>query len=213
MDSPWVAIVDDDITAAHGLALMLRGASLTTRIFTSAREFLTQPEASAPVCVVAKLLMAEMSGLELQRQLATREPHTPMVFITASTDVAATVTVMKAGAVSCLQAPVHGSDLVVAVREGISIEMAQRAERAARRQMSALIERLTGREQEVLKLVVAGLPNKQIAFHLGTTEKTIKIHRWRLMRKLRVRRSIDLVWLAAGARVDDAPLEPFGIGS
>jgi RNA polymerase sigma factor (sigma-70 family) len=152
-----------------------------------------------------------MSGLELQRQLATREPNAPMVFITASFDFAATVSVMKAGAVSCLQAPVRGSDLVAAVREGISRDIAQRAEQAARRQVSALIESLTGREREVLKLVVAGLPNKQIAFQLGATEKTVKVHRWRLMKKLRVKRSIDLVLLAGGTLPADAPLAPFRI--
>jgi FixJ family two-component response regulator len=89
---------------------------LTTRTFISTHEFLTQPEANAPACVVAKLLMAE-SGLELQRELATRESDVPVAFITAGTDVAAAARAMKAGAVSCLQVPVHGPELVAAVRK------------------------------------------------------------------------------------------------
>jgi RNA polymerase sigma factor (sigma-70 family) len=197
MDSSWVAILEDDIAAARDLEQTLRREGLATRTYTSIHEFLTRPEPAAPGCVVAKLIAAETSGLELQRELATRESNVPVVFITAGDALAATVKAMRAGAVSCLQAPVRGPDLVAAVREGLSREAALRAERAARRQVSALIDRLTAREQEVLKLVVAGLPTKQIAFQLGAAEKTVKVHRWRLMRKLRVRTSIDLVRLLA----------------
>lgn len=195
MSSQWVAIVDDDIAAAERLRYLLRAEGLATRTFASAHAFLTQREQPAPGCLIAKLGMPEMSGLELQRRLAAREADVPVVFITAGNDVAATVSAMRAGAVSCLQAPVNGPELVAAVCEGLSKGAALRAKWAARRQVSALVASLTLREREVLNLVVAGLPNKQIAFHLGTAEKTVKVHRWRLMRKLRVRTSIDLVWL------------------
>ena len=206
MSSPWVAIIDDDITAAKSLRHMLHGAGLATRSFTSTQEFLAQPESGAPGCVIAKLVMPGTSALELQRQLAARESNVPVVFITAEVDVAATVRAMKAGAVSCLQAPVGEPDLLAAVREGISRDTALRAERAVRRRVAALIESLTPREREVLDLVVTGLPNKQIAFHLGTAEKTVKVHRWRVMRKLRVRSSIDLVRLLAAGGISPVAL-------
>jgi len=133
----------------------------------------------------------------------------PVVFITASVDIAATVRAMKAGAVSCLQAPVHEPDFLAAVREGISRDAARRAEQAARRQVSALIESLTPREREVLNLVVTGLLNKQIAFHLGTAEKTVKTHKGRLMRRLRARSAIDLVRLLAAGGIS-TPALPHG---
>lgn len=206
MGSQWVAIIDDDITTARQLQDMLRDAGLGTRTFTSTHEFLTRSEALAPGCVVAKLAMPGMTGFELQRQLATRESNVPVVFITVGIDIAETVRAMKSGAVSCLQAPVGVPDLVAAVREGISIDAELRAERAARRQVSTLIESLTPREREVLDLIVTGLPNKLIAFHLGTAEKTVKAHRWRLMRKLRVRSPIHLVRLLAAVGIAPAAL-------
>jgi FixJ family two-component response regulator len=206
MGSQRVAIIDDDLTTAQQLEYMLRGAGLGTRTFTSTYEFLTQLEARAPGCVVAKLAMPGMSGFELQRQLARRESKVPVVFITAGIDVAETVRAMKSGAVSCLQEPVRVPDLIAAVREGISRDAQLRAELAARRQVSTLIESLTPREREVLDLVVTGLPNKQIAFHLGAAEKTVKVHRWRLMRKLRVRSPIHLVQLVAAAGMTPAAL-------
>ena len=206
MGSQWVAIVDDDITTARQLEDMLRDAGLGTRTFTSTHEFLTHSEALAPGCVVAKLATPGMTGFELQRQLTTRESNVPVVFITVGIDIAATVRAMKSGAVSCLQAPVGPPDLVAAVREGLSIDAELRAARAARRQVSTLIESLTPREREVLDLIVTGLPNKQIAFHLGTAEKTVKAHRWRLMRKLRVRSPIHLVRLLAAVGIAPAAL-------
>lgn len=206
MDSSWVAIVDDDITAARGLEETLRGDGLTTRRFTTSGEFLTQPDENAPGCVVAKLVMREMSGLELQRQLAARESSVPVVFIAAGDDVATIVRAMKAGAVSCLRWPAREAELVAAVREAISRDTALRAERATRRHVSDLIGALTAREREVLNLVVAGLPNKQIAFRLGIAEKTIKVHRWRLMRKLQVRTPVHLVRLVAAGGISSATL-------
>jgi RNA polymerase sigma factor (sigma-70 family) len=204
MGSQWVAIVDDDLAAARSIEDMLRNAELTTRSFPSTHEFLREAEANAPGCVVAKLLMGEKDGLEMQRQLAMPEWSVPVVFIAAGDDVATIVRAMKAGAVSCLRSPVPEPELVAAVREGISRAEILRAERAARRQVSVLINSLTAREREVLSLVVAGLANKQIAFHLGTSEKTIKVHRWRLMRKLRVRTPIDLVRLLAAPGLSPA---------
>src|SRR5262249_49847752 len=138
-----------------------------------------------------------------------RESQVPVVFITDGVDVAATVRAMKAGAVSCLQAPVHEPDFLAAVREGISRDAARRAEQAARCQVSALIESLTPREREVLDLIVTGLVNKQIAFQLGTAEKTIKTHKGRVMRKLRARTAIDLVRLLAAGGIS-TPTLPHG---
>jgi FixJ family two-component response regulator len=206
MDSPWVAIVDDDVAVAQSLQHMLRHAGMASRSFTSTRELLKHPETGGPACAVAKLLVADMSGLELQRQLASRQSSVPVIFIVACDDIAATVSVMKAGAVSCLRSPVREPDLIAAVREAISRGAALRAERDARREVSQLIGTLTAREREVLTLVVAGLANKQIAFQLGTAEKTVKVHRWRLMRKLRARTSIDLVRRLAAVGV--SPVAP-----
>jgi len=196
MGSQWIAIIGEDIAAAQGLEQTLRRAALETRSFSSMREFLAQPD-GAPACVVTNLFMPGMSGLELQRQLATRDSQVPVVFITARNDVATIVLAMKAGAVSCLQSPVSESELIAAVQEGISRDAALRAERVARRQVSDLIQTLTQREREVLDLVLTGLANKQIAFQLGAAEKTIKVHRWRVMRKLQVKTSIHLVQLLA----------------
>jgi len=156
---------------------------------------MAQPEPALAGCLIANTVMPDMSGLELQRELAARQWSVPVIFLTSATDIATVVRGMKAGAINCLPKPVQRRELLEAVREACSESRAVRAQRATQLRVRQMLERLTPREREVLDLAVTGLLVKQIAARLGTAEKTVKTHKGRLMRKMQVRSTLALVQL------------------
>jgi len=172
---------------------LLRSAGLTVRSFGSASEFERRPIVAGPCCLVLDVFLPDICGLELQRQLAHRDPGLPIVFISAHGDIPMTVRAMKAGAVEFLPKPFGAEELLEAV--GRALEQARGSHRA-RMEFVALQRRhdsLTARERAVFERVVAGLLNKQIAFELGISEVTVKIHRRQVMQKMGAASVADLV--------------------
>lgn len=198
-----VFIVDDDASVRKALSRVLRSAGLSACSFPSPETFLEQHDAAMPGCVVLDVAMPGLGGLELQRALSASGCRRPIVFLTGRGDVPISVRAMKAGAVDFLTKPVKDQDLLAAVRNAIEIDrLARRAEaelHAIRHRLAAL----TRRERDVLERVVAGRLNKQIAADLGTVEKTIKVHRARMMEKMEARSLAELVRLSE--RVGIAP--------
>jgi len=197
-----VSVVDDDALVLKALKRLLSAEGFRVRTFGSPQEFLSQPADDAPGCVVVDLAMPGIDGLELQSALAGAGDARPVIFISGHADVASGVGAMKAGAVDFLTKPFQAELLLAAVR--VAIER-NRVAREARKEHSYVDHRLaslTRREREVLDGVVAGRLNKQIALHLGTAEKTVKVHRAHMMQKMGVGSLADLVRLVdrGGAR-------------
>ena len=192
---PQVSILDSDEVGAHSMAQLLQGEGFVARTWTSGAEFIAQPEPPLVGCVVANVTLADMTGLELQREIAARQWPLPLILLTPPNDITTAVRGMKAGAINCLPKPVQRAELLEAVREAFSESRAVRAQRAAQLRVRQMIEGLTPREREVLDLAVTGLLVKQIAARLGTAEKTVKTHKGRLMRKMQVRSTLALVQL------------------
>jgi FixJ family two-component response regulator len=196
-----VFIVDDDPGVLKALSRLLRAAAYETRTFASPRDFLAEHDPSVPGCAVLDVAMPGLDGLQLQTALC--EVDRPIIFITGRGDVPTSVRAMKAGAIDFLTKPVSGDDLLAAIARARQAEARARRVRSERAAIEAGLAKLTPREREVLTHVVAGRLNKQIAGDLGTVEKTIKVHRARMMSKLGVRTIQDLVRLAE--RVDIRP--------
>jgi FixJ family two-component response regulator len=191
--APCVRVVDDDAAVLKSLDRLLRAAGFAVRTFPSSNEVLQQHDGDAPGCVVLDLSMPGLNGLQLQQALARFETPCPVIFITGNGDVPASVQAMKAGAVDFLLKPFDQSQLLNAVRAAIELDRSTRAERAQRSSLGALVAALTPREREVMAHVVAGRLNKQIAAELGTAEKTVKVHRARVMKKMGVASVAELV--------------------
>jgi RNA polymerase sigma factor (sigma-70 family) len=163
------------------------------RTYSSAREFLDQRGADSPGCVLVDLSMPGLSGLELQRALVQRGDARPVIFLTGQGDIPSTVEAMKAGAVDFLTKPCDEARLIRAVSGAVEKDRAARQAHAERHSIDERLASLTPREREVLKRVVAGRLNKQIAAELGTAEKTVKVHRARMMRKMQFDSLAELV--------------------
>ncbi|HEY6123624.1 MAG TPA: response regulator [Steroidobacteraceae bacterium] len=190
---PTVFVLDDDVSFLQAVDRLLRAEHFVTRTFGSARQFLEQHDPTTPGCLLTDLIMPDMTGLELQRELLERGCVRPIVFITGQGDMNTAVEGMRAGAVSFLPKPVSRGPLVDCLREGLARDAAIRAARCETQRVASLLASLTPREREVLELVATGLLNKQIAAQLGTAEKTIKVHRGRLMQKMGVKSAAALV--------------------
>jgi FixJ family two-component response regulator len=195
--SPTVFIVDDDASVRRALTRLIKSAGYETQAFISAREFIdTHVHASDPACLVLDVRMPGLTGLDLQSELQKRNFILPIIFITGHGDIPMSVQAMKAGAVDFLPKPVHEKTLLPAIEQALV--------RASRQQIAATelegirgrLDSLTPREREVMELVVTGMLNKQIAHKLGTVEKTIKVHRARVMDKMVVDSLAALVRLA-----------------
>lgn len=178
-----VFIVDDDRAVRDGLESVIRSVGLRVTLFSSAPEFLSAARPDVPSCLILDVRMPGQSGLDLQAQLRKAGVHIPIIFITGHGDIPMTVRAMKEGAMEFLTKPVRGQDLIDAVQKAISHDRRLRQKRAEFNELRARFISLTPRETEVLKLVVAGLLNKQIADELGTSELTIKTHRAHVMEK------------------------------
>jgi FixJ family two-component response regulator len=191
-----VFVVDDDPSVLRALTRLFAAAGLEPCAFPSPAAFLQAHDPAMPGCLVLDVALPGLDGLELQQALAVSDCARPIVFITGRGDIPTSVRAMKSGAVDFLTKPVNDSELLAAVHRAIEVD---RLARAARVELDALKQRLaslTPREREVLAQVVAGRLNKQIAADLGTVEKTIKVHRARIMEKMAVRSLADLVRIA-----------------
>jgi FixJ family two-component response regulator len=189
-------VVDDDPSVLRALTRLISAAGLEARAFATPAAFLQAHDPATPGCLVLDVALPGLDGLELQQALAVSDCARPIVFITGRGDIPTSVRAMKGGAVDFLTKPVNDTDLLAAVRHAIEID---RVAREAQAEMGALkqhLASLTPREREVLAQVVAGRLNKQIAADLGTVEKTIKVHRARIMEKMAVRSLADLVRIA-----------------
>jgi len=191
-----VFLVDDDKRVLKALSRMLTAHGRDVRTFASAEQFLIEHDPEIPGCAVFDVAMPGLDGLELQRVLDLKGNRRPIIFISGQGDVPTSVNAMKAGAVDFLTKPLRDKHLLEAIARA---EQADAVARKARAELSAIqtkVGTLTPREREVLSHVVAGRLNKQIAADLGTVEKTVKVHRGRMMEKLGVRTVADLVRLA-----------------
>lgn len=204
MNSPpaTIFIVDDDAAVRKGLARLLAANGMHPLTFSRASELLAQPEPKGAACVVLDLQLPDLNGLRVQEEVATRR-CLPVIFVTGHGDVPVSVRAMKAGAVDFLQKPVSEDKLLAAVHEALRRHDEQRRRRDELAAVRSRYVRLTTREREVMQGVVAGRLNKQIAGDLGTTEKTIKVHRGRVMQKMEVTSVADLV--RAAARLAEGP--------
>jgi len=195
-----VYIVDDDPSVRRGLARLMRSAGLAAQSFATAEEFLTAaPGLSACACAVIDLHMPGVNGLELQRRMAENGLRLPAVFISGQGDIPAAVQAMQHGAVTFLTKPVEDSDLLAAVRKGLERCRRHLTASALVQEIRRRIAELTEREQQVMAYVITGTLNKQIAAELGIVEKTVKVHRHRVVEKMQADSVADLVRLCDAA--------------
>lgn len=193
---PIIAIVDDDPAVREGVCSLIRSAGWRTEIFASAQEFLAHRWVDPPSCLVLDLQLPMLSGLDLQKSMAEASLEIPIVFITGHGDIPASVQAIKAGAVEFLTKPFGEQQLLRAVTEGVERDRAARGRHAQTRELRQRYESLTTREQEVMRYVISGLLNKQIAAELEITEFTVKVHRGHVMRKMYAGSLADLVRMA-----------------
>jgi FixJ family two-component response regulator len=192
-----VFLVDDDASVRRALTRLIKSAGHQVQAFASAREFLDGEWRSySPACLVLDVQIPGLSGLDLQRELQTEKATLPIIFITGHGDIPMSVKAMKDGAVDFLPKPVKHTDLFRALEQALARAVSERAEREKLEDIQGRIDTLTPREREVMALIVRGLLNKEVAFKLGTVEKTIKVHRARIMEKMQVGSLAELVRIA-----------------
>jgi FixJ family two-component response regulator len=196
-----VFIIDDDASVRKALSRLLRSAGHACEAYPSAQAFLARAPHAGPCCVVLDFRMPGLDGLELQEALAAVGRDDPIIFITGHGDVPTCAKAMKAGAADFLPKPFRDEDLLAAIAKSLDQSRRFCQAREERARIQALVDRLTPREQEVLEGVVGGSLNKQIAAQLGTCEKTVKVHRGRVMRKMGVVSVAELVRLTEKVRI------------
>jgi two-component system, LuxR family, response regulator FixJ len=194
---PTVFVVDDDVNVRGALARLIRSLGMQVETFASAREFLGCQRPDGPACLVLDVLIARENGLMVQETLRTTAWCPPIIFLTGHGTVPMCVRAMRAGAVDFLQKPVDDADLLAAISTALEQDYRTRDSQRQRAALQQRVARLTPREQEVLGLATKGLLNKEIAYALGTTEKTIKAHRARVMQKMQATSVAELVRMAA----------------
>lgn len=192
---PTVFIVDDELSVRNSLGRLIRSAGFRVATFASAKEFLDQPAVDVPGCMVLDMWMPSLCGFDLQQRLRTSGSRLPVIFLTGYGDIPMCVRAIKAGAVDFLTKPCEDGTLLAAIEQAIAIDIKARQAQADLVALRNRFASLTQREREVCGHVVAGRLNKQIAYDLGIGEQTVKVHRMRIMEKLRVRSLADLVRL------------------
>ena len=210
LESPLVYLVDDDEAVRDSLGILLRSVGLASEVYASALEFLEHFDPQRHACLVADIRMPGLSGLELQQRLNEQHADIPIIFITGHGDVPMAVTAMKSGATDFIQKPFRDQDLLDRIAKALEIDRARRASRAEGDAIRERLALLTPRETEVMERVVKGQANKVIAMDLGVSQRTVELHRARVMRKLRMRSLAELVQAvgkAAGAPVATADTE------
>ena len=199
-----VFVVEDDPSVREALAGLIRSAGWNVEVYVSAQEFLARPKPDGPSCLVLDIGLPGLSGLDLQSRMAELHQDIPIVFITGHGDIPMSVRAMKAGAVEFLTKPFVDQDLLDGIQVAIERDRAARSEDAELRELRECYASLTPREQQVLELVISGRLNKQAAAELGTSEITIKVHRGRVMAKMRATSLPDLVNRAAKLKLRPA---------
>jgi FixJ family two-component response regulator len=203
-EEPIVFVIDDDRGVREATKSLILSVGLRVETFRTAQEFLSRKRPDAPGCLVLDVRLPGLSGLDLQRELTKAGTPIPIVFITGHGDVPMSVQAMKAGAVEFLTKPFRDQQLLDAIQQAIDRDRVERRQRTEAAELRRRYELLTPREREVMGLVVAGLLNKQIAAELGTSEKTVKVHRGRVMAKLEVGSVAELVRLFDRVRSPEA---------
>jgi FixJ family two-component response regulator len=191
-----VFVVEYDDSVRRELALLLSAAGYRTRAYAAAEPFLAQPPAAEPACAVLGVSLPDLSGLDLQRAMRERGDQLPVVFITGHGDVPMAVRAMKQGAEDVLTRPIRDREILEAVGRGVTRHAAALSQAAALAGLQLREASLSPREREVFALVVGGLPNKAVGAQLGVCEKTVKVHRGSVMRKMRAESLPDLVRMA-----------------
>jgi len=200
-----IYVIDDELSMRKAIGRLLESEGYSVEVFAGAREFLARPPLGGPSCVVVDLNLPELNGLELQRALAESGRVEQLIFITGGATVPTCVQAMKSGAIDYLPKPFRDEDLLSAVEQALVRACEQLVKSSQRKQVRAQLATLTPREFDVLKFVIGGMLNKQIAARLGTTEATIKVHRGRVMEKMGVRSVAELVILAQRAGIASEP--------
>jgi two-component system, LuxR family, response regulator FixJ len=199
-----VFVIDDDTSVRKAVARLLKSAGHRAETFGSAEEFLRRPHYDGPGCLVLDVKMPGQSGIELQEALAKVGYYLPIIFVSGRSDIPISVKAMKAGAVDFLTKPFEHKALLDAVRLSLVKDRQARASRAEVQDIQQRHQALTAREREVLSWVVAGRLNKQIAYEMGISEKTVKVHRARVMEKMRADSVAELVHLAETVGISPA---------
>ena len=193
---PIVFVVDDDVSVRESLELLIKSAGWRPETFASGEDFLSVPRATVPCCLLLDVSLPGPDGLELQQRLVERTDM-PIIFITGHGDVPMSVRAMKAGAMEFLTKPLRDHELVNAIRSALERSRAALRLHSELEALQRRYARLTPREREVMRLVVSGLPNKQVGSELGISEITVKAHRGQVMRKMKAASLPDLVTMAA----------------
>ena len=200
-----VFLIDDEPSVLKALTRVIGATGFRTASFSSPQSFLEQYEPAARGCIVLDVSMPGFTGLELQQALIEKNCSLPIVFLTARGDIPTSVRAMKHGAVDFLTKPVDDNDLIGAVDRALDREATDHVRRSQIAELQMRFSTLTSREQEVLGYVIAGRLNKQIAAVLGTTEKTVKVHRARVMEKMQAQSLAELVRLSGTAGISPTP--------
>ena len=200
-DRSLVYVVDDDASVRDALDSLIRSIGLRVETFCSGREFLRRSPHQGPACLVLDVRLPDRSGLDLQRELAAGGCTLPIIFITGHGDIPMSVRAMKAGAIEFLTKPFRDQDLLDAIHQALECNRVAREMQSDIAELQLRFERLTARERQVMRLVVSGMPTKEIASVLGTSEVTTKVHRGQVMRKLKAGSLVELGRMAEKLKV------------